>query len=86
MARFDSGKTWRVLLVLCGVAVGYAIGQSQNGTDLARAEVRETAQRSTFLAGSERSEAVLRDISSTLKTMDRRLERIEKIVGEKKIP
>jgi hypothetical protein len=86
MAIVHSSKSCRVLLVLSGVAAGYVIGQSQGDSDFARAEVRETAQRSTFLAGSERSETVLREISSTLKTMDRRLERIEKFVGEKKAP
>ena len=86
MIESKFGTSRRVLLVLCGVAAGYVAGQSPRGFDAARAEVRETTQRATFLAGSERSEAVLREIASTLKRMDGRLERIEKIAGEKKVP
>lgn len=91
MNKNNSGQTWRVLLVLVGVAAGYVVGQSRSGSDFARAEVRETPQRTTFLAGSERSEQVLREIAGTLKTMDGRLERLERIAGdkhagEKKIP
>ncbi len=83
MNENNSGKTWRGLLVLAGVAAGYVVGQSRSGSDWALAEVRETAQRTTFLAGSERSEGVLREIAGTLKTMDGRLERLERIAADK---
>ncbi len=85
MNENKSGKWWRVLLVLSGVVVGYVVGQARNDADFVWGEVRETTQRSTFQSGSERSEAVLREIAATLKTMDGRLQRIEKIVGEKAV-
>jgi hypothetical protein len=59
-------------------------GRSGAGTDQARAEVRETTPRAAFQSGSERSETVLREIAATLKRMDGRWERIEKVATEKK--
>lgn len=86
MADNRCSRSWQMLLVLGGAVVGYVAGQSGSGFDSARAEVRETTPRVAFQAGSERSESILREIAATLKTMDGRLERFEKVVGEKKTP
>ena len=45
------------------------------------AEVRKSPPRQAFLSGSERSVPILMEISETLKQMDARLSRIEKIVA-----
>ena len=74
---------WRFFLILPAVAIGYFAGQAGIVTRVVQAEVRETPQREAFQAGSERSETVLKEIAKTLKTMDSRLERLEKIAIEK---
>lgn len=79
--RWTTTQFW---LVMGAVTVGYVLGQSHSSERAAHAEVRETPPRAAFLAGSERSETILREIETTLKTMDGRLERIEKLAADKK--
>ena len=45
------------------------------------ADVRTSPPKQHFLAGSERSVPILQEISETLKRMDARLSKIEKIVA-----
>jgi hypothetical protein len=45
------------------------------------ADIRKGPPKQHFLAGSERSVPILQDISETLKRMDDRLARIEKIAA-----
>lgn len=63
-----------VLLLVVGLA-GIRLGSEK-----AQAEVRKTAPRAAFQSGSERSEQILREISQTLKSIDGRLQRLEKVV------
>jgi hypothetical protein len=86
MAQSQKGPTSRSLLLLCGLAVGYGIAQWNSAPQLLQAEVRETTPRAAFQAGSERSEAVLKEIAATLKTIDGRIERLEKLATERKLP
>jgi hypothetical protein len=60
-----------------GVAM-FAAGLSLREAPSARADVTGESPRQQFMAGGERSEVVLREISATLKRIDARLERIER--------
>ncbi|HET6424055.1 MAG TPA: hypothetical protein VFG20_10255 [Planctomycetaceae bacterium] len=86
MAAIRSGLLTRALPVLCSLIAGYLVAQIDVVPNSVRAEVRETTPRAAFQAGSERSEAVLKEIAATLKTMDGRLERLEKIAVDRKLP
>jgi hypothetical protein len=48
----------------------------------AQAEITRGQPRKAFLSGSERSEQILREIAQTLKTMDGRLARLEKLAAQ----
>jgi hypothetical protein len=61
-----------VLLLVVGL-VGVRLGSETH------AEVRKNAPRAAFQSGSERSEQILREISQTLKSIDGRLQRLEKV-------
>jgi hypothetical protein len=74
------------LPILCGILIGYGIAHLDCSPNSVQAEVRETTPRAAFQAGSERSETILREIATTLKTMDGRLERIEKVAVDRKAP
>jgi hypothetical protein len=52
------------------------------GPAAAQRDARETPHPETFLSGGARSEIVLREISETLKRIDSRLERFEKVLRE----
>ena len=67
--------------LVCAICFLAGLAASRVVDDRAYAEVRKTTPRAAFLSGSERSEQWLREISQTLKTMDQRLERIEKIAA-----
>lgn len=86
MAANRSGRWTRGVTVLCSLLVGYAVAQMDFAPNAVQAEVRETTPRAAFQAGSERSEAVLKEIAATLKTMDGRLERLEKLAADRKLP
>jgi len=63
------------------LAIGYMLGTASTVATSTHADIRKTPSRQAFKSGSERSEAVLREIASTVKRMDTRLARIEKSVG-----
>lgn len=86
MSAASTRTVFHTLPVLCGIVIGYGIAQLDSSPNNAQAEVRETTPRAAFQAGSERSEAVLKEIAATLKTMDGRLERIEKVAVDRKLP
>lgn len=67
---------WLVLVALLALWVGTRVARQPAVT----AGVRETTPKEHFLAGSERSLPVLREISTTLRQIDARLSRIEKAV------
>ena len=69
--------------LLVGLAAGYAAGLAGQSSSTLRAEVTELPRRDAFLAGGERAELVLREISTVLKRMDTRLDRIEQVVVSK---
>lgn len=62
------------------LGTGYIAGQSSLHTAPAQADVTELPRREAFMAGGERSELVLREISATIKKMDGRLENIERAI------
>ncbi len=86
MTQATTGSTSRSMMILCGIILGYGLAQLGSGQPLLQAEVRETTPRAAFQAGSERSETILKEIAATLKTMDGRLERLEKITLDRKLP
>jgi len=86
MTQIASGTSSRSLLILCGIVLGYGLAQLGSGQPQLQAEVRETTPRAAFQAGSERSETILKEIAATLKTMDGRLERIEKVAVDRRLP
>ena len=69
-----------LLVVLAG---GFLTGNSWRQPSVAHAEVRRKPPRETFQSGGARSEVVLREIAATLKRIDSRMERIERVVTEK---
>mgnify|MGYP000158261965 CR=1 FL=1 len=70
----------RVAWVVGLLGAGYLAGRVDDTGQRAYAEVRQTPRREAFEAGDQRSEAVLKEIATTLKTMDARIARIEKTV------
>ncbi len=76
----------RMNWMLMGAVLGYCVAQYGGVIPAANAEVREGVPRAAFQAGSERSETILREIAATLKTMDGRLERLEKVAADRKQP
>lgn len=71
-------------LMSCGLLIGYGLAHFESGQPRLQAEVRETTPRTAFQAGSERSETILKEIAATLKTMDGRLERLEKVAVDRR--
>lgn len=71
----------RVLWLTLVLLVAFAAGVSVRIRPAMTAEVRRSAPRQHFLAGSERALPVLQEISQTLKQIDARLSRIEKIAA-----
>lgn len=86
MSTASTRTVFHTFPVLCGIVIGYSIAHLDITPNSVQAEVRETTPRAAFQAGSERSETVLREIATTLKTMDGRLERIEKVAVDRKVP
>ena len=72
------GRWWLAGAMLLCVAV---VSDRYASHSAAHAEVRKPTTRQAFLSGSERSEQVLREISQTLKSIDARLARIEKLAA-----
>lgn len=81
MARLITSITQHRWLLPAAVAIGFWLGGSHDSTDVVHAEIRKTPPRQAFLSGSERSEQVLREISQTLKIIDGRLARLEKLAA-----
>lgn len=81
-ARNNRNWQWFGSLALA-LAVGYTAGQTGLPSALVQADVTELPRREAFMAGGERSELVLREISATVKKMDARLENIERAVSLK---
>ncbi len=64
------------------VLIAFCAGTSLRPPPAARAGVREGTPTPHFLAGGERALPVLEEISKTLKQIDTRLSRIEKIAAD----
>ncbi len=75
-----AGQTrWHWLLVaLVACAIGFSTAHVLWERPSIGADVRQSEPREAFKSGGARSEAVLREISATLKKIDSRLERIER--------
>lgn len=76
----------RIKWLLTGGLLGYFVALYGGMLPTVSADVRETPPRAAFQSGAERSETILREIAATLKTMDGRLERLEKIATDRKVP
>jgi hypothetical protein len=76
------GAWLATLLLTAGVA--FTAGTMLRPPRDAAADVRATPAPEAFKSGGERSELVLKEVLSTLKTMDGRLKRIETVVVEGK--
>ncbi len=75
----NRSRTKRIAQGLLLLGLGYIAGQSSDVSGTAQADIRKGERRQAFQAGGERSEIVLREISKTLKTIDARIARIEKV-------
>lgn len=78
MSQFRRGAGLILVLTL-----GYVAGTVSHQPSAASAGVRNSKNRAAFESGGEQSARILIEISSTLKRIDRRLERIEKTVSSK---
>lgn len=79
MIRFRHNvPNWLQAALLVGA--GYVWGAMQPSVPTAQADPRTTPPREAFLSGSERSEAVLKEIHRTLQTIDGRVAKIEAAV------
>lgn len=72
----------RIACLTLLVASAVCAGAHFRPQPAARAGVRETTPKEHFLAGSERSVPVLKEISATLRQIDARLAKMEKTVAE----
>ncbi len=81
VSRIAGMRRW--LLPCTVLAVGLALGSAARQPDVVQADVRGTPSRPAFQSGSERSEIILREIASTLKRIEGRIERIERSVSTK---
>ena len=70
-------NTRAVLLVTTGLLIGW-LG---SGKPVAHAEPHRSAPRQAFTSGAMRSEQILREIASTLRSIDARLARVETTVA-----
>lgn len=69
-----------LVTVLLVALAAFSAGALLRGTPPAAAEVRKQPAPKAFLSGSERSEAVLKEILAELKTMDGRLKHFEEVL------
>jgi len=72
----DFVRSW--LPVFVALIVGFLIANAGHQPSTAMAEIRKTQKRTAFQSGAARSETLLREISTTLKRIDVRLQRIER--------
>ena len=81
VSRIAGMRRW--LLPCAVLAVGYVLGSAARQPNVVQADIRRTPNRPAFQSGSERSETVLREIASTLKRIEGRIERFERSVSTK---
>ena len=81
VSRTAGMRRW--LLPCVVLTVGLVFGSAARQPGVVQAEVRRTPSRPAFQSGSERSEIILREIASTLKRIEGRIERIERSVTAK---
>jgi hypothetical protein len=68
---------------LLAVSLGaLAVGWLGASGQVATAETRDAAPSTSFTSGAMRSELLLREIATTLRSIDSRLERVERLVAE----
>jgi hypothetical protein len=73
-------KVGRTVTVLALVAAGFVMGDACRDTAV-QAEVRDRGAPQAFNSGAQRSETHLAEISGTLKRIDERLARLEKLAN-----
>lgn len=71
------------LTIVLTILVGFLAAHVEYRPQAVHAEVRKSKKRTAFQSGAARSESLLREISGTLKTIDARLQRIERSVAGK---
>ncbi len=77
-----SGAGWMAAVLL----VVFWLGTSVPPRTAATAEIQQTESKEPFLAGDERSIPILKEIATTVKQIDARLERIEKSLPARRQP
>lgn len=76
-----SSPAWpRVLTLALVMAGGFLMGRVASEPAIVQADVRQTPRREAFQSGDELSVGILKEISSTLKRIDGRLERMERAI------
>jgi hypothetical protein len=73
---------WLAALLLAAFWLGSAVPPRTAAT----AEIQKTESKEPFLAGDERSIPILKEIAATVKQIDARLERIEKLLPAPRRP
>ena len=82
MKRTVNHKTNRIVFLIVAIAVAVCVSTFHGNQSATYGDVRETTPKRAFKSGGARSELVLREISATLKSIDQRLERMERLVAE----
>ena len=86
--RSNNGQnhTWTWLFA-CATVVSLCLAiSSHSSPNAALGQVRKTTPREHFKSGGARSEAVLREIHTTLRSIDARLARIERKMPDPNAP
>ena len=78
----SSMTTRNVLRSLLLIGLGYVVGVSSQPSLVLQADIRKTPPRPAFQSGSERSEPIMRDLSSTLKRIEASVARIDKTIAK----
>lgn len=74
-------KVGQSIAALTLLGIGFVVGSVLRDSPL-HADVREGKQVSSFKTGAQRSELKLAEISTTLRQIDGRLERLEKLAHQ----
>ena len=85
-------KSRRWILPSLVLGIGFVAGSAFQQVNVVEADVRRSSsrpaprrspERATFQSGSARSDTILREIATTLKRIDGRIERIERSISAK---
>lgn len=75
----SSRNSIRIVLLAFAFSMLWSLISSMGNQNRSFGDVREVTPKRAFKSGGARSEIVLQEISATLKRIDQRLERMEKL-------